>query len=56
MSLFRRSPGDGRWIVVGLGNPGDRYEQTRHNAGAMVVGVLTDRIGGKLKSHRSGCL
>lgn len=35
--------GDGPWLVVGLGNPGDKYKANRHNIGFMVIDRIASR-------------
>ena len=36
------------YIVVGLGNPDRKYENTRHNAGFIMIDFIADKIGVKI--------
>ena len=46
LKLFSKndSPSGADWLIVGLGNPGGKYDLTRHNAGFMMLDAVAEQF------------
>ena len=50
--MFFKSSGSVSWLIVFLGNPGPKYECTRHNAGFMAGEALAKKLGVSINRAR----
>ncbi len=44
--------GPPEWIIAGLGNPGDKYHNTRHNTGFLMLDAFAEQCGAKFGKHK----
>ena len=54
--FFKQTGAPVSWIAVFLGNPGARYENTRHNAGYMAADAVGENAGVKINRLRFNSL
>ena len=50
--LFQKKTTSYTWMIVGLGNPDTKYENTRHNAGFMAIDRLAEKHHTSIKKSK----
>ena len=50
--MLFKSSGSVSWLLVFLGNPGPKYECTRHNAGFMTADAMAKKLGVSINKSR----
>ena len=57
MNFFKKTTGNApQYIVVGLGNPGAKYENTRHNVGFIAIDLIAKKCGVEINKLKYNAL
>ena len=56
LDCFEKGPGEKMYLIVGLGNPSEKYDKTRHNVGFDVIDALADKYNIEVREKKAKAL